>query len=126
MSTIQSVLLDRRHSGDRRLGERRQRNVPVLVERRRTQDRRRQGERRQQDLYALSVGCADRLCAELAAVPADNPISRLLVLQKFLRDHRPQQSNEWIMRWARRLRETYRVGDRARMREDVFLALCAE
>ncbi len=125
MSTIQSVPLDRRHSGDRRLGERRQRNVPVQVERRRTHDRR-QGERRQQGRSGLSPDFAGRLCAELAAVPADNPISRLLVLQMFLLRHRPRQSNEWIMRWARRLRETYRVGDRAKMRQDVFLALRAE
>jgi hypothetical protein len=126
MSTIHAFPVDnRRRSGDRRRGERRQRNIPVQIDRRHNQERRQHGERRQQDLHALYVqssGQVDRLCSELAKVPADNPISRLLVLQRFLLDHRPQQSNEWIMHWARRLRDTY-YGDRAEMCGELFRAL---
>jgi hypothetical protein len=59
----------------------------------------------------------------LEKVPAANPISRLLVLQKFLLDHCPRQSNEWIMSWARRLRATYNRSDVVEMHRDVFRAL---
>jgi hypothetical protein len=118
---------NRRHRGDRRIGERRQRNIPVALERRRTPERRTPGERRQQDLrafmFAQSSQQADRLCSELAKVPADNPISRLLVLQTFLLDHCPGRSNEWIMRWARHLRTVYSGGDIEEMRRCVFRAL---
>jgi len=131
MSTIQtphqSLLTDnRRRSGERRMGERRQRNTPVQIERRRSQERRQFGERRQQDLHALYMQAshhADRLCSELGKVPADNPISRLLVVQRFLLEHRPQQDNAWIMKWARCLRDTYYDSDRLEMCWDLFRAL---
>jgi hypothetical protein len=131
MSTFQTLpqnlLINNRHrSGDRRMAERRQRSVAVQIERRRSQQRRRPEERRQLDLNALhvqSIQHADRLCSELVRVPADNPISRLLVLQRYLLDHRPRQSNAWIMKWARRLRETYYGSNREAMCWAVFRAL---
>jgi hypothetical protein len=119
MSTI-PLIANRRRSGDRRRTERRQRNIPVPIERRCGQERRRSGERRQQDLYAL----ANRLCAELDKVPADNPISRLLVVQQFLLDQRPRQEDAWIMKCARVLRDTYCDGDREGLCSAVFRALC--
>jgi hypothetical protein len=131
MSTIQisrqSVLIDkRRRSGDRRTVERRNWNTPVQIERRRSQERRQPEDRRRQDLHALYMQAshlADRLRSELAKVSRDNPISRLLVVQRFLLDHRPHQDNAWIMKWARRLRDTYDDSDRMEMCRDVFRAL---
>jgi hypothetical protein len=42
------LITERREKSDRRLGDRRKRNIPVAVERRRGGDRRQQGERRRQ------------------------------------------------------------------------------
>jgi hypothetical protein len=124
MKTLATWPLDiRRASRERRLGERRRLSIPVDIERRRTQDRRHTEERRQQDLYAQSSQHAQRLCSELAAVPADNPILRLLVIQKFLLECGPRKSNEWIMRWARRLRATFYNRGRVEMGWAVFRAL---
>jgi hypothetical protein len=122
------MIANRRRIGNRRRAERRQQNLPVLIERRQGQDRRRPGERRQQDLYVLSSDYANRLCSELEKVPADNPISRLLVVQKFLLDHRSRREGAWmedarIMEWARELRDVYYGGDRKGMWSAVFRAL---
>ena len=141
------IATNRRRGGDRRTGDRRQRNIPVLIERRRGQDRRSgdrrvgdgrqriapvQAERRQfgqrqeqglRTLYEQSSFHANRLSSELAGVQEDNPVSRLLVVQRFLLDHAPQLNNERLMRWARRLRDTSSNGTRQEMRWDVFSAL---
>jgi hypothetical protein len=121
------LLIDNRPgSGDRRTAERRKRDVPARSERRHGQERRRREERQQQDLQALYMQSSDDtcwLCSQLGKLPADNPISRLLVVQRFLLDHRPRQDNAWIMRWARHLRETYDRGDLVGMCSSVSHAL---
>ena len=116
-----SFFIDNRHrGGDRRLRERRLRRALVQIERLRPGDRRQQGLRA---LYVQSNAHANRLCSELAKVPADNPISRLLVVQRFLLDHGPRQNHASIMRWARRLRDTYSDSDPLEMRWAVLCAL---
>jgi hypothetical protein len=74
-----------------------------------------------------SIHFADQLYTEVLKVAAENPISRLLVLQRFLLDHRPpQKSDEWLMKWARLLREICYDSNEEEMSEAVFRALRGE